>query len=120
VVRRALYLVRRMQYCLDVLGFEGYLSHAMMHVENEVLCVLHFHKRVMERCMQLIFILALNEFEAHTINQCLRRARQLAVVLNETAFGTPEEPGQYHVPMNDKGGTRGGRLGWTLPLARYT
>jgi hypothetical protein len=39
VVRRVLYLVCRMQYCLDVLGFEGYVSHAMMHVENTVPCV---------------------------------------------------------------------------------
>jgi hypothetical protein len=51
VVHRALYLVRRMQYCLDVLGFEGFVSHAMMRVENEVPCVLHFHKMVMEKCM---------------------------------------------------------------------
>jgi hypothetical protein len=107
VVLRALYLVRRMQYFLDVLGFEGSVSHAMMRVENAVSCVLHFHKRVMEKCMQLIFILALNEYEAQTINQRLRRARQLPVILNETAFGTPEEPGQYHVPMNDKDGTLG-------------
>jgi hypothetical protein len=57
--------------------------------------------------MQLIFILALNEYEAQTINHHLRRAGQLKVVLNETAFGTPEEPGQYHVPMNDKDGTLG-------------
>jgi hypothetical protein len=56
--------------------------------------------------MQLIFILALNECEAHTINQRLR-ARHLVVVLNEIAFGTPEEPGQYHVPINEKDGTLG-------------
>jgi hypothetical protein len=107
MVHRALYLVRRMQYCLDVLGFEGLVSHAVMCVENAVLCVLHFHKTVMEKCMQLLFILALNEFEAHTINHRLWRKRHLTVVPNENAFRTPEEPGWYHVPMNDKNGTFG-------------
>jgi hypothetical protein len=103
MVCQALDLLRRMKYCMNVLGFEGSVSHAMMRVENAVPCVLHFHKSVVEKCMQLIFILALNESEAQTINQRLRRAG----LLNETAFRTPEEPGQYHVPMNDKDGTLG-------------
>jgi hypothetical protein len=107
LVHRALHLVRRMQCCLAVLGFGGSVSHTMMRVENAVPCVLYFHKRVMEKCMQLILILALNECEAQTINQRLRRARRLVVVLNETAFGSPEGPCQYHVPMNDKDGTLG-------------
>jgi hypothetical protein len=29
----------------------------------------------------------------------------LAVVLDETVCGTPQEPGQYNVPMNYKDGT---------------
>jgi hypothetical protein len=77
MVHRVLYLVRRMQYCLDVLGFEASVGHAMMRVENAVPCVLHFHKSVTEKCMQLIFVLALNECEAHTINQRLRRTGHL-------------------------------------------
>jgi hypothetical protein len=96
-----------MKYCMDVLGFEGSVKHVMMRVENDAPCILHFHERVMEKVMQLIFILALNECGKHIIIQRLKRARELADVLNVTAFGTPLEPGQYHVPMNDKDSTLG-------------
>jgi hypothetical protein len=82
VLRRALYLVCRMKYCMDVSGFEGSVKHAMMRVENDVPCILHFHKRVMEKIMQLVFILALNECGSQTIIQRLKRARELADVLN--------------------------------------
>jgi hypothetical protein len=55
-----------------------------------------------DRKVHAAFFWALNECDAHTVNQRLRRARHLTVVLNETACGTPEKPGQYQVPMNDK------------------
>jgi hypothetical protein len=107
VVCPALYIVCRIKYCMDVLGFEGSVKYAMTRGENTVPCILHFHKRAMEKVMQLIFILALNECGNQTTIQRLKMARELADVLNVTAFGTPLEPGQYHVPMNDKDGTIG-------------
>jgi uncharacterized membrane protein len=75
VVRRALYLVRSMKYCMGVFGFEGSVKHAMMRVENAVPSILNFHKRVMENIMQLIFILTLNECDNKTIIQRLKRTR---------------------------------------------
>jgi hypothetical protein len=75
-----------MKYCMDVLGFEGSVKHALGRVEHTVPCILHFHKRVMEKNMQLVFILALNEHGNHTIIHRLKRARELADVLNVTTF----------------------------------
>jgi hypothetical protein len=52
--------------------------------------------------------LALNECCGNqTIIKRLKRAKDLANVLNVTALGTTLEPGKYHVPMNDKDGTLG-------------
>jgi hypothetical protein len=65
-----------MKYCMDVLGFEGSVKHAMMRVENVVPCILYSHKRVMEKIMQLIFILALNECGSHIIIRRLKRTRE--------------------------------------------
>jgi hypothetical protein len=79
----------------------------MIRVENDVPCILHFRKMAIKKIMQLIFILALNECGSQTIIHPLKRARELADFLNETPFGTPLEPGQYHVPMNYKDGTIG-------------
>jgi hypothetical protein len=39
VVRRALYLVCRIKYCMGVLWFEGSVKIAMMRVENDVPCI---------------------------------------------------------------------------------
>jgi hypothetical protein len=62
------------------------VKHAMVRVEMCVPCILHFHKRVMEKAMQLIFILALNECGNHTIIQRLKMARDLADVTNVTVL----------------------------------
>jgi hypothetical protein len=57
--------------------------------KNSPMCVA-FSKRAMEKCMQLIFILALNDCEAQRINHRLRTARHLAALLNETVFEAPQ------------------------------
>jgi hypothetical protein len=72
VVRRSLTLVCRMKYCMDVLGFEGAVKHATIRVENAVPCILYFDKRVMEKVIKLIIILALNECGNHIIIQRLK------------------------------------------------
>jgi hypothetical protein len=68
--RRARRLHPRQSY------LRGQLTHAMMRVENDVPYISHFHKRVMEKIMQHIFILDLNVCGIQTIIRNVKRARE--------------------------------------------
>jgi hypothetical protein len=102
LVLRSLQLVCRIQYCQDVFDFEGSVSRAMIKVQNAVPFILHLHKRIIEKIMSLVYALCLNEHSKDNKQQRLEYAKNMSDFLNENAFGSPDKPGFYHVPMDQK------------------
>jgi hypothetical protein len=73
----------------------------MIIIGNAVPCVLHLHKRVMEKILSLIFTRSLGEHE-NTTAAGLLHAQKMSKWLNKKAFGTVDDPGTYFsVPMDD-------------------
>jgi hypothetical protein len=104
--RQFLSLVCEMKYWTDVARFKRSVADAMIRIENAVPCVLHLHKRVMEKILSLIFTRSLGEQEK-TKAVRLVHAEKMSKWLNEKAFGTVDDPGTYSVPMDDKTGELG-------------
>jgi predicted nucleic acid-binding Zn-ribbon protein len=106
VLRSHLALVCRMMALTDVARFKHSVSTAMMKIENAVPCILHLHKRLMEKILSLIMLKSLAEQEKHKSAR-LRHAEKMSKILNENAFGCANDPGTYSVPMDEKTGELG-------------
>jgi hypothetical protein len=57
--------------------------------------------------MSLIYALALSNHLKDNKKASLKYAESMSEFLNENAFGTPEKPGNYHGPVNEKTGELG-------------
>jgi hypothetical protein len=62
-LRTHLTLVCRMMALTDIARFKHSVSTAMMKIENDAPCILHLHKRLMEKILPLIILKFLGEQE---------------------------------------------------------
>jgi hypothetical protein len=61
VVAKVLYKVQRWMYCSDMLKYEAAILMSKSDPSDDVACVLHLHKRVIEKVMTLLFMASANE-----------------------------------------------------------
>jgi hypothetical protein len=92
VLRTHLALVCQMMALTDVARFKHSVSTAMIKIENAVPCILHLHKRLMEKILSLIMLKSLAEQEKHKSAR-LRHAEKMSKILNDNAFGCANDPG---------------------------
>jgi hypothetical protein len=104
--RQFLSLVFEMKYLTEVARFKRSVADAMIINENTVPCVLHLHKRVVEKILSLIFIRSLGEQKKKKAVR-LVHSQNKSKWLNTKAFGTVDDPGTYNVPMEYKTGELG-------------
>jgi hypothetical protein len=84
-----------------------HVAQAMITVDSDIPYFLHLHKRVVENVMSLIYALALNIHSKDNKKARLKYTESMSEFLNENAFGTPEKPGNYNVPMDEETGELG-------------
>jgi hypothetical protein len=72
-------LVCRMQYYQYVFDFEGSVSRDMIKVQHTVPCILHLHKRIIEKIMSLVYALYLNELSKDNKQQRLEYAKKCLI-----------------------------------------
>jgi hypothetical protein len=84
-------------------SFNDSVTAAMMKIENTVPCMLHLHKRIIEKILSLV---SLGVQESNKAAR-LRHTELMVKWLNEKAFGEPDDPGTYSVPMDEKTGELG-------------
>jgi hypothetical protein len=87
----------------DVSSFKHSVSTAMVKIDNDVPCILHLRKRLMEKILSLIMLKSLVEQEKNKPAR-LRHAEKMSKILNENAFGCANDPGTYSVPMDENTG----------------
>jgi hypothetical protein len=80
----SLHLVCRMQYYQDVFDFEDSVSRAMIKVQNAVPCILHLHKRIIEKIISLFYALCLNEHSKDNTQQRLEYAKKCLIFWTKT------------------------------------
>jgi hypothetical protein len=90
----------------DASRFNNIVAADIMNIENAMPCILHLHKRVIEKIVSLVFLRSLSEQESNKA----ARFRHTVLVgnwLNEKAFGEPNDPGTYSIPMDKNTGELG-------------
>jgi exonuclease III len=60
-VALALHYVCRFQYYHGVIVFQKSVEDAMVRVENGVPCILHLHKRIVEKVMHMLYVISIYE-----------------------------------------------------------
>jgi hypothetical protein len=105
------YIARAMITCLtrivrynDVIAYEASVVNMMVLADNQLQCILHLRKRVMEKIMSMIYSISLDEVSTTNKNARKRQAGKIAEIINVSAFG---KPGTYKVPYDPHTGKVG-------------
>jgi predicted butyrate kinase (DUF1464 family) len=93
--------------CKDVLVYESSVVNAMVVKENQVPCILHLHKRVMEKITSMIYSISLDEVLTTNKNARKKQAAKVSAIINISAFGTPGDLGMYKVQFEPRTGKVG-------------
>jgi hypothetical protein len=93
--------------CKDLLAYKSSVLQAMVLAEHQVPCILHLHKRVMEKIMSMIYSISLDEVLKTNKNARKRQVGNISGIINVSAFGRPGDPGTYKVPFGPKTGKVG-------------
>jgi hypothetical protein len=101
-LRTHLTLLGRMMALTDVARFKYSVSTAMTRVENDVPCIFHLRKRLMEKILSLIMVKSLCEQEKNKSTR-LRHGEKMSKMINENVLGCANDTGTYSAPMEDLG-----------------
>jgi hypothetical protein len=95
--------VCRLKYCQDPINFGNQGKHAMGSLEDALPCILHLHKIVMEKIIEILLVKYFHQVKNQSAAGIICHANFVSKVLNTTAFGTAEEPGPYVLPVGSDG-----------------
>jgi hypothetical protein len=84
----------------DVLSYEARTAVSKSKPIDAIPCVLHMHKRMIEKLVSMLFKEALHEASPSNKVICFRKAQDIAKQVNTIAFGSVEKPGIYKVPFD--------------------
>jgi hypothetical protein len=93
VMTKALYHVQRWKHCGDMIKYEAATLASKSDPSDDVPCVLHLHKRIIEKGTTLIFIASVNKSSGSSTRVRLKRAEEIADIINTVSFGTPDKHG---------------------------
>jgi hypothetical protein len=98
VTNKVLHTVCCFVYCQRVLDFSKKGINSMGSLEDVIPCILHLHKRVIEKLIEMLMCQSLNEADNQSKDGRIAHCRKMSNFFNTIAFGTPEDPGPYVVP----------------------
>jgi hypothetical protein len=101
-VRKLFVYIQRFKYITDCLAFEESAATAHVKVENCVPCILHLHKRIIEKLITMVFCVSLDDISTINKTAIKCQAKKISEYINTMAYGTPEDPGKYQVPFDSK------------------
>jgi hypothetical protein len=73
-------------------------------VDNQIPCILHVHKRVLDKLMTMIFCVSLDEVSTTNKAARKRQCKNIAQYINTLAYGNDDDPENYKVPYDTKTG----------------
>jgi hypothetical protein len=107
LARVLLTCLARMSNLRDVIAYESSVVNAMYKAEHQLPCVLHLHKRVIEKVTTMIYCVSLDEVSTTNKNARKRQIAKISHIINTIAYDTPTDPGTYRVPNDQKKGLIG-------------
>jgi hypothetical protein len=103
VLREDLLILQCITSGKGVRKFRDIGENALTAVDWDVPCLLHLHKRIIEKMASMLFIESLNEVKSKAAKHRIWKAKQIQKILNKTVFDTPSNKGQYHLFMDNDG-----------------
>jgi hypothetical protein len=97
----ALYIICR--YCCynDALAFGESMKHSFSKADNQMLCVMHLHKRVIEKVVTLLLTRSMDELTSEEKTKGVKHIDTLQLLINTIALGKSEKPGHWKCPIKD-------------------
>jgi hypothetical protein len=96
---RALRIMRQYEHYHDAFTFGESVKGSYSKVENQVPCVLHLHKRVIEKVLMLLFTRSLDELASGEKTKRIKCIDTLQSYVNTLALGTDNKPGHWKCPI---------------------
>jgi hypothetical protein len=76
-LKNILYYVCWFKYIYDCIAFEETVARALVKVDSCVPCILHLHKRIIDKLMTMVYSASLDQVS--TINKAVRKDKQSTV-----------------------------------------
>jgi hypothetical protein len=113
---RALPTMRKYAHYHDDFTFGESVKGSYSKVENQVPCVLNFHKRAIEKVLTLLFTRSLDELASEEKTKQIKHIDTLQSSVNTFALGTMNKTGHWKCPI--KNGDEVGDCSFTDEQAR--
>jgi hypothetical protein len=91
----ALQIIYRYAYYNDAIAFGESVRESSSKVENQIFCVLHLHKRVIEKVITLVFTRSVDELEKEEKKVRVQHIDYLSLCVNTLALGSEAKPGHW-------------------------
>jgi hypothetical protein len=101
LIEKYLFRLCRLKKYLDVLSYEARMAASKSKPHNTIPCVLHMHKRMIEKLISMLLKEALHKASPSNKAMCFRKTQDIGKQVNTIAFGTVEKPGRYKVQFDN-------------------
>jgi hypothetical protein len=98
---RALRITSKYAHYRDAFTFGESVKVSYSKVENQVPCVLHLHKRIIEKVPTLLFTRSLDELASGEKTKRIKHIETLQSYVNTLALDTENKPGHWKCPLKN-------------------
>jgi hypothetical protein len=100
LIEKYSFILSRLKKYHDVLSYEARTAASKSKPIDAIPCVLHMHKRMLEKLVSMLFKEALHEAGPSKKAIRFRKAQDIAKQVNTIAFISVEKPGRYKAPFD--------------------
>jgi hypothetical protein len=93
--------MRKYAHYHDAFTFGESVKGSYIKIENQVPCVLHLHKCVIENVLTLLFTRSLDELASGKKTKRIKHTKRLQSYVNTIAFGSDTKPGHWKCPIKN-------------------
>jgi hypothetical protein len=98
---QALNIISKYGYYTDVLAFTLSIDGAFSRPEDQIFCILHLHKREIEKIITLLFTRSVDELNTDVKKKRVAHIELLQSHVNTLALGSVEKPGHWKCPVKN-------------------
>jgi hypothetical protein len=98
-IMKALRVICELAHYNDARDFEESARLSFSRVENQIQCVLHLHKRIIEKVVAILFTWSLDELTSEVKTKRVNQFDQLQLYINTLALVNYNKPGHWKCPI---------------------
>jgi hypothetical protein len=98
---RALRIMRKYDYFHNAFTFSESVRCAFNKVENQFMCVLYLHKRIIEKVLMLLFTHSLDELASEEKTKRIKHSETLQSFVYTLDLGNDRKPSHWQCPIKN-------------------